>query len=54
MPYKSSEGRSGGKLVKSNLSDNIGGYCSNQLQIVNIFMDLTRKLHYTLNQELKV
>jgi len=26
MPYKSSEGRSGGKLVKSNLSINIGGY----------------------------
>ena len=26
MPYKSSEGRSGGKLVKSNLSINIGGF----------------------------
>lgn len=26
MPYKSSEGRSGGKLVKSNLTINIGGF----------------------------
>ena len=26
MPFKSSEGRNGGKLTKSNLSDNIGGY----------------------------
>lgn len=39
MPYKSSEGRNGGKLTKSNLSDNIGGYLLKSVANSQYFYD---------------